>query len=77
VQLITVCGFTTDNTNAPLFRLPVDPDEAHGLTNPGRIMVGKIMTVPRSKLGRRIGRLNDVDMVRLSRAVAVFVGLAG
>jgi len=40
-------------------------------------MVDKITTVPRSKLGERIGRLGDDDMVRLGRSVLVFFGLAG
>lgn len=40
-------------------------------------MVDKITTVPRSKLGERIGRLGDQDMIRLGRAVVVFFGLAG
>jgi mRNA interferase MazF len=40
-------------------------------------MVDKLTTVPRSKLGERIGRLNDDDMTRLGRAIVVFLGLAG
>jgi mRNA interferase MazF len=40
-------------------------------------MIDKIMTVPRLKLGTRIGRLSDADMVRIKRAVVVFLGLAG
>ena len=28
---ITVCAFTTDETEAPLFRLPVEPNERNGL----------------------------------------------
>ena len=40
-------------------------------------MVDKVTTIPRSKLGDRVGRLADDDMVRLSRAVMVFSGLAG
>lgn len=40
-------------------------------------MVDKITTVPRSKLGEHIGHLGDDDMLRLSRALVVFVGLAG
>lgn len=40
-------------------------------------MVDKIMTVPRTKIGARIGRLDDEDLVRLNRAVVVFLGLAG
>ena len=40
-------------------------------------MVDKITTIPRSKLGERIGLLDDEDIVRLGRAVVVFLGLAG
>jgi mRNA interferase MazF len=40
-------------------------------------MVDKITTVQRAKLGERIGRLSDDDMVRLGRAIVVFLGLAG
>jgi len=40
-------------------------------------MVDKITTAPRTKIGVRIGRLDDEDMVRLNRAVLVFLGMAG
>jgi mRNA interferase MazF len=40
-------------------------------------MVDKLTTVPRTKVGRRIGRLDDDDMLRLNRAILVFLGLAG
>jgi mRNA interferase MazF len=39
-------------------------------------MVDKITTVPKSKIGARIGRLDDEDIVRLNQAVLVFLGLA-
>ena len=41
-----------------------------------RLMVDKITTTPRTKLGKRIGRLADKDMVRVDLAVLVFLGLA-
>ena len=74
---VTVCAFTTDPTEAPLVRLPVVPDEQNGLRETSSLMVDNITTVPRSKLGERIGRLADQDMLRLGRAVVVFFGLAG
>jgi mRNA interferase MazF len=40
-------------------------------------MVDKITTVHRARLGEKIGRLGDEDMVRLGRAIVVFLGLAG
>lgn len=76
-ESVTVCAFTTDPTEAPLIRLVVEPDEINGLWGRSSLMVDKITTVPRSKLGERIGRLSDEDMVRLGRGVLVFFGLAG
>jgi mRNA interferase MazF len=73
---ITVCVFTTNNTEAPLFRLPVQPNERNGLRSPCRLMVDKITTVPKSKVGAPIGRLDDEDILRLNRAMLVFLGLA-
>lgn len=72
-----MCASTTDPTEAPLFRLRVEPDELNGLRESSSLMVDKVTTVQRSKLGERIGRLDDQDMVRLSRAIMVFFGLAG
>jgi mRNA interferase MazF len=74
---ITIVAFTTDATDAPLFRLPVEPDETNGLRASCRLMVDKITTIPKAKLGTRIGRLSDEDMLRLNRAVLVFLGVAG
>jgi len=74
---ITLCVFTTDATEAPLFRLPVAPTERNGLRRESRLIVDKITTVPKAKLGERVGRLDAEDIVRLNRAVLVFLGLAG
>ncbi len=74
---ITVCAFTTDPTEAPLFRVSVAPNEQNGLRTPCRLMVDKVTTVAKDKLGTRIGRLDDADMVQLNRAMLVFLGLAG
>jgi mRNA interferase MazF len=74
---ITICAFTTDPTDAPLFRLAVEPTERNGLRASCRLMVDKITTVSRAKLRSRIGRLDEEDIVRLNRAILVFLGLAG
>lgn len=73
---VTICAFTTDPTEAPLFRLEVRPNDRNGLRLLSRLMVDKITTVPRSKVGETIGRLDDEDLVRLNQAVIVFLGLA-
>ena len=74
---ITICAFTTDPTDAPLFRLPVMPSERNGLRTPSRLMMDKITTVSKARLGSHIGRLDDEDVVRVNRAIMVFLGLAG
>jgi mRNA interferase MazF len=73
---ITICALTTDPTNAPLFRLPIEPNVENGLRTPCRLMLDKITTVAKTRLGSRIGRLDDEDVVRLNRAALVFLGLA-
>ena len=74
---ITVCSFTTDSTDAPLFRLPVPPTEGNGLRAPCRLMVDKITTVSKVKLGRRLGVLEGDQVRSLNRAMMVFIGMAG
>ncbi len=74
---VTICAFTTDPTEAPLFRLLVEPSEENGLSAPSSLMVDKVTTVPKRKVGARVGRLGDEDLVRLNRAMMVFLGLAG
>ncbi|MGH9494696.1 MAG: type II toxin-antitoxin system PemK/MazF family toxin [Candidatus Sulfotelmatobacter sp.] len=73
---VTVCAFTTDPTDAPLIRLAIQPSRGNGLRAVSRLMVDKITTVPKSKLGSRIGRLEDADLLRLRQAILVFLGLA-
>ena len=73
---VTVCAFTTDPTEAPLFRLLIKPSESNGLRAECRLMVDKVTTVRKTKLGVRVGQLADKDMLRLNRAVLVFLGIA-
>jgi mRNA interferase MazF len=74
---VTIYAFTSDPTEADLFRIPVEPSDGNGLRLMSRLMVDEITTVPRSKLGSHTGQLDDEDVVRLNRALLVFLGLAG
>ena len=73
---ITVCAFTADETEAPLFRLAVAPNKRNGLRAACRLMVDKITTVPKTEVGAHLGRLDNEDILRLNQAVLVFLGLA-
>lgn len=73
---ITICAFTTDETDAPLLRLLIEASATNGLRMNSRLMVDKITTVSKSKLGTFLGRLDDEDIIRLNQAMMVFLGLA-
>ena len=74
---VTICAFTTDPTDAPLIRLRVAPNERNGLRAECSLMVDKITTIRKSRLGVRLGQLDDDDLLRLNQAMLVFLGLAG
>lgn len=74
---VTVALLTTDPTELPLFRVPIEPTPLNGLRGPSMLMADKVMTIRRDQAGERVGRLADEDMVRLDRALVVFLGIAG
>lgn len=72
---VTVCALTSDPTDAPLFRILLSPSAGNGLHEKSRVMVDKITTVRRERLGRRIGSLSSTDMRRIDRAILLFLGI--
>ena len=75
-QSVTVCPFTTNPVSAVLFRIPIQPSAQNGLREACRLMADKVMSIPRRKIGLQVGRLADEDMLRLNRALLVFLGIA-
>ena len=73
---VTICPLTSDPTEIPLLRILLDSESGSQLAQPSRIMVDKLTTMPRSKLDQHIGEVSDTDMLALSRALVVFLGLA-
>jgi len=73
---ITICPLTSDPTEIPLLRIPIEAELHTGLTKPSSIMVEKVTTISRAKLGERIGVVSDTTMLALSRTLIVFLGIA-
>lgn len=71
---VTVCLLTGEALVAPLLRPAIEPSAANNLAKTSWIQVDKITTTKRSNLGKMIGRLSDEDVVRLNRALLVFLG---
>ncbi|GAB4526202.1 MAG: type II toxin-antitoxin system PemK/MazF family toxin [Amphiplicatus sp.] len=73
---VMICPLTTNAVDAPLLRVPVAASRRNGLKTASRLMIDKLTTVSRDKLGAQVGRLDDEDVVRMNRAILVFLGLA-
>ncbi|HLJ79098.1 MAG TPA: type II toxin-antitoxin system PemK/MazF family toxin [Acidobacteriaceae bacterium] len=72
---VTVLPLTSELHDAPLFRVTVDPSRSTGLRKRSQVMVDKTITVPRSKLGEKIGAVDKATLAAISDALRVFLGL--
>jgi mRNA interferase MazF len=73
---ISLLPITSELVASPLFRLTVEPSPVNGLRAVSQIMVDKIVSARRERLGSPIGHLDDDMMVRVGRAMAVWLGIA-
>lgn len=75
-ESVTICLLTSVKSYAPFFRAEIEPTETNGLRSASRLMTDKITTVPKTKLGRKIGSLSDGDIQRMDQSIIIFLGLA-
>jgi mRNA interferase MazF len=74
---VTVAPVTSTIVDSPLFRLTVEPSAQNGLRSVSQVMMDKITTVRRDRIGQRIGRLDDETMLRVNRALVLWLGATG
>jgi mRNA interferase MazF len=67
---------TSDGDDTPDFRVLVEPTPRNGLRTRSHVMADKPVTIRRSRVGRKIGHLDDSDITRLNVALAFVMGLA-
>ncbi|HVW20623.1 MAG TPA: type II toxin-antitoxin system PemK/MazF family toxin [Opitutaceae bacterium] len=72
---LTVCPFTTHLTGLRFFRIAVAPDQNNGLAQPSEVMVDKIGSIGRDRIGNRIGRLSPTDKRAIDEALYRWLGL--
>lgn len=72
---LSILPVTDELRNTPLFRISVEANLENGLSKNSEVMVDKIHTVPREKIGAVIGHLSEEEMLAVSRALAVFLGV--
>ena len=73
---VTVLLVTGSLVDAPLIRQTIDPTPENGLRKNSQVMVDKVMSVRRDRVGSVIGRVDSASMLAVTRALAVFVGIA-
>jgi mRNA interferase MazF len=73
---ILVALVTSDIVDAPLFRLWLEPTAANGLALASQVMVDKVVAMPRAKVAKTIGRIDDASLLSLNRMLSIVLGLA-
>ncbi len=73
---VVICQMTSELSNAPDFRITIDPSDANGLRGRSQVMADKPVTVRRERIGQTIGHLGTQDVGRLNVALAFVMGLA-
>jgi len=76
LAIVALLPLTSTILPTALTRIDVVPDAQNGLRIPSQVMVHRISSVRREKIGAVIGHLDDVTMLAVSRAMVVFLGLA-
>ncbi|TAK72536.1 MAG: type II toxin-antitoxin system PemK/MazF family toxin [Gammaproteobacteria bacterium] len=71
---VTILPITTELREAPLFRIDIEPTKENGLLKRSQIMVDKTHTIQREKLKARFGKVDDILMLTVNRALAMFLG---
>lgn len=73
---VTIVLISSTLVDAPLLRITLDPSEENGLRARSQIMVDKVMSVRRERVGKVIGRADSDTLLSVNRSLAVFLGFA-
>ena len=73
---VTVLPLTSELRRLRIVRVAIQPTAENGLKKPSQVMVDKVSTIPREKIGKRLGALDDASIVAVNRALALFLGFA-
>lgn len=73
---VVICQTTSECSDAPDFRVTIEPNERNGLRVRSQVMVDKQVTIRRERIGRQVGRLDDKDIAGINIALAFVMGLA-
>jgi len=73
---VVICQMTSELSDAPDFRVTINPSKTNGLRIRSQIMADKPVTVRRERIRQTIGQLAAEDVRQLNVALAFVMGLA-
>lgn len=73
---MTVLPITSTIVAAPLLRITLEPSQKNGLHKPSQVMIDRVLTVKRDKVGPAFGQVDADIMLEVERCLAVFLGIA-
>lgn len=73
---ITVLPITSTIVNAPLLRISLEPDDKNHLEKISQVMIDKIMTVKKEKIGKPVGSIQGKVLREIERNLILFLGIA-
>ena len=71
---VVLCPVTSDLRSAA-FRVTLEPNPTNGLRVLTQVMVDKLSTLPRAKIGAPFGHLDDDRMKAVERALLLVIGV--
>lgn len=73
---LSILPLTSTLVDAPLLRVTLEPDNENCLERTSQVMVDKIMTVRRERIGAAFGRVAGSFLLEVDRTLVVFLGMA-
>jgi mRNA interferase MazF len=73
---LTIAPVTSSIADAPLFRVTIEPTPSNGLRAVSQVMVDKLTTIRRDRVAQTLGSLPDDAMLRVNRALVLWLGIA-
>jgi mRNA interferase MazF len=73
---VLVCPLTSDPLRHSVARIAVEPTAENGLPSAGSLMVDKVAAIPRARIFRSVGRLDEATLQRLDASLALMLGVA-
>jgi mRNA interferase MazF len=75
LESYVIALLTTFDDGTKVLRVPVQPTLENGLREDSRVMVDKLYAIPEHRIHQHIGRLDDLSLRKIDRALFMLLDL--